>query len=203
MKQLRPYQQQATQETWGALKKDDAPVLLMASVGAGKSLMLARILLKMQNSGKRALCLVNNAELVRSNAESFVNEGGSASIYCAALGEKCTQQSVIFGTPQSVLNGINKNEAIGQVRFNIIIVDEAHNINHLNIRSCFMRILRHYKNLYPEMRLLGATGTNFRFKGTSIVGDGCLFKSQVGNITTEQLIEYGYLIKPIFEVDAN
>lgn len=203
MKQLRPYQQDAVDECWQALKVNSDPVLLMASVGAGKSLMLASILLTMEQAGKRALCLVNNAELVRSNCATFNEQGGHASIYCAALGSKDASAPVVFGTPKSVLNGINKNEKIGKIRFNIIVVDEAHAINYLDHGTCFMRILRHYKQEYHDMRLLGATGTNFRFKGTAIVGDDCLFKRQVGNITTEQLIENDYLIKPNFEIDQN
>lgn len=203
MKQLRPYQEQAVAECWKALKLNDDPVLLMASVGAGKSLMLADILLTMQRAGKRSLCLVNNAELVRNNCATFTEQGGHSSIYCAALGSKDASAPVVFGTPQSVLNGITKNETIGKTHFNIIIVDEAHAINYINHRSCFMRILRHFKTEYPQMRLLGATGTNFRFKGSAIVGEKCLFKTQVGNITTESLIADKYLIEPIFQIDEH
>lgn len=203
MKELRPYQHEAVKECWQALRESDAPVLLMASVGAGKSLMLASILLTIERAGKRALCLVNNAELVRNNCATLIDEGGKASIYCAALNCKDISQPIIFGTPQSVLNGITKNEPIANIRFNIIVVDEAHAINYLNHRSGFMRILRHYKQEYSDMRLLGATGTNFRFKGTAIVGDDGLFKKQVGNITTESLIDSGYLVEPHFEVDKD
>ena len=201
MKELRNYQKQAVQECWNVLKETDDPVLLMASVGSGKSLMLADILIRMQKLGKRALCLVNNAELVRNNCATFIEQGGEASIYCAALGEKDESAPIVFGTPQSILNGINKNERIAQIKFNIILVDEAHAINYLDDRSVFMRILRHYKQEYPAMRLLGATGTNFRFKGTEIVGNNCLFKRQTGNITTEQLINDNYLIDPDFKID--
>lgn len=203
MKQLRPYQQIAVDECWDALKRNESPVLLMASVGAGKSLMLASILLSMQRAGKRALCLVNNAELVRNNCATFNEQGGMASIYCASLDSKDASASVVFGTPQSVINGINKNETISKIKFNLIVVDEAHAINYVNHKSCFMRILRHYKQEYPAMRLLGATGTNFRYKGSSIVGSDCLFKTQVGNITTEQLIRDAYLIEPKFEIDKD
>jgi DNA repair protein RadD len=201
MKQLRPYQEKAVKQCWEALKRNTDPVLLMASVGAGKSLMLASILLTMQRAGKRALCLVNNAELVRNNCQTFIEEGGDASIYCAALGSKDASKPVVFGTPQSVLNGINKNETISTIKFNIIVVDEAHAINFNNRHTSFMRILRYFRQEYHDMRLLGATGTNFRFKGTPIVGSEALFKSQVGNITTEWLIENDYLIEPVFEVD--
>jgi DNA repair protein RadD len=203
MKKLRPYQFIAIQECWEALKLDSSPVLLMASVGSGKSLMLATILLKMNYHNKKVLCLVNNAELIRNNHATFLEESGEASIYCAALKSKDISQSIIFGTPQSILNGIDKNDEIANIKFNMIIVDEAHAINYRNHSSCFMRILRHYKQEYPDMRVLGATGTNFRFKGEEIVGKHCLFQSQVGNITTKQLIDEGYLIKPIFEVDPN
>lgn len=201
MKTLRPYQQDAVNECWDALKLNSNPVLLMASVGAGKSLMIADILLKMQNANKRVLCLVNNAELVRNNCETFISQGGNASIYCAALSSKDSSAPIVFGTPQSVLNAIVKEEDLASIKFNMIVVDEAHAINYPNDKTTFMRILRHYKQAYSEMRLLGATGTNFRFRGTSIVGEKCLFKTQVGNITTHGLINDGYLIEPKFEVD--
>lgn len=201
MKTLRPYQLKALQECWGALKESEHPVLLNASVGAGKSLMLSELLLKFEQTGKRALCIVNNAELVRNNSETFKQQGGTPSIYCNALDSKDTSNCVIFGTPQSIINGIKKNRKIADLRFHIILVDEAHAIDYQNHRTTFMRILRHYKELFPPMRVLGATGTCFRYKGEPIVGDKCLFKKQVGNITTAWLIENNYLVKPIFEVD--
>ncbi len=201
MKELRPYQKEAVRECWTALKINDEPVLLMASVGAGKSLMIADVLITMQKAGKRALCLVNNAQLVRNNCTTFIEQGGNSSIYCAALGSKDVSAPVIFGTPKSVLNGIENKEPISEIKFNIIVVDEADAINYSDHRSCFMRILRYYKHEYQDMRVLGATGTPFRFKGTTIVGENCLFQSQVGNITTEWLIKEGYLVNPDFEID--
>ncbi len=203
MKQLRDYQKTAISECLDALKKNDQPVLLMASVGSGKSLMLSELCLIFEKANKRVLCIVNNAELVRNNAQTFKEQGGVPSIYCAALNYKDCANNVVFGTPQSVLNGIKKNEELSKIKFNIILVDEAHSINYLDHSNTFMRILRHYKQEYPNMRVLGATGTNFRYKGEPIVGAESLFKTQVGNITTAWLIEQGYLVKPRFEVDEN
>src|SRR5690606_1141472 len=110
---------------------------------------------------------------------------------------------VVFGTPQSVLNAITKENELSKIPFNIIVIDEAHNINFTSHRTGFMRILNHYKSIYRDMRVLGATGTNFRFKGTPIVGEQAIFKSQVGNITTDWLIDNDYLIKPHFEIDPS
>jgi DNA repair protein RadD len=201
MKTLRPYQQQAVNETWQALKSNDDPVLLMASVGAGKSLMMADILLTIQKAGKSALCIVHSADLVENNSKTFNEQGGKSCIYSAALKRKETTESIIFGTPQSILNGIIKNEPLAKIKFNLIIVDEAHAINYNADNSCFMRILRFYKQQYAGMRLLGATGTNFRFRGESIVGEKCIFRSRVGNITTSRLIKEKYLIHPTFNID--
>lgn len=201
MKVLRDYQKKAVKDCWEALKSNDEPVLLMASVGAGKSLMMADILLTIQKAGKSALCIVHSADLVENNSQTFNEQGGKSSIYSAALGKKETSESVIFGTPKSILNGINKHEKIAEIKFNLIIVDEAHSINYLADNSSFMRILRYYKQRYPAMRLLGATGTDFRFRGCTIVGEKCLFRRRVGDITTSRLINECYLIKPTFNID--
>lgn len=200
MKIIRPYQQACVNEVITHLKYSNGPILLMASVGAGKSLMIAEILLKLTLDNSRALCLVNNAELVRNNWETYLNQGGKAGIYCAALYKKETKKNVIFATPQSIIRGLNKD--IGQIKFDLIIVDEAHSINYLNKSSSFMRILIHYAALNPQLSLLGATGTDFRYKGTSIVGEECLFKKKVGNIETHWLIENNYLVRPTFEIST-
>lgn len=203
MKKLRPYQEKAIQECWQALAANDKPVLLMASVGAGKSVIIAEMLLKLQRAGRRALCLVSNSELVRNNADTFRAQGGNASVYCSALGEKDDTAPVVFASPQSVLNAVVRGRSLADIPFSMIVVDEAHLINYQKPTSTFMRVLRHYKQYNPTMRLLGATGTPYRFKDEEIVGERCLFKTQVGNITTEYLIDNGYLVKPRFEINRD
>ena len=197
IKQLRPYQQRAVKDSLTALSKNNEPVLLNSCVGSGKSVMLSEILLQ----SNRALCIVNNSELVRNNCETFNLQGGKGGIYCAALGEKDCTSPVIFGTPQSVVNGLDKE--LGDIKFDLIVVDEAHGIAFHEPNSLFMRILNHYKVINKALRVLGATGTPFRFKGSKIVGDGCLFKTQTGDITIPYLIDLGFLTKPTFEVDQS
>lgn len=197
-KVLREYQARAVTECMDALISSNQPVLLYASVGSGKSLMIATILLKMENLGKRALCLVNNSELVRSNAATYIDQGGSCSIFCAALKQKDYNAPIIFGSPLSIVNQLT--DEIGRINFNLIVVDEGHAIPYLNRSSAFMRILLHYQQKNPTLRILGASGTNFRFKGSSIVGEECLFKKQVGNITVEELIDKKYLVSPSFTI---
>lgn len=201
--QLRPYQSQAVNEAFAALVASDEPVLFEMSVGGGKSICAGTVCKRMQDLGKHVLCLVNSAELVRNNALAFESLGGEPSIFCASLNKKQHHTSVIFATPQSVIAAIKRNHPISHRLFNLILVDEAHGISYKNERSTFMRILRHYKHLYPSMRLLGLTGTPFRLDGgssESIVGEYALFKKSVANITTSWLIENQYLAKPEFGV---
>lgn len=197
MKKLRPYQHNSINEAWAELKKNDHPVLFEMSVGGGKSICIGTILKTIENHNKRALCLVSSAELVRNNATEFKELNGDPSVFCASLAEKSWDKNVIFASPQSIINAIKNNHPIADITFNIIIVDECHLIAYKNPRSVFMQIIRHYKQAYHGMRLLGFTGTPFRGE-ESIVSPDALFKTKVANISTKYLIDHGYLVPPVF-----
>ena len=197
--ELRPYQKQAIQESFDALKLNDNPVLLECSVGGGKSYLIGSIANRFDKLNKRVLCLVSSSELVRNNSDAYKDINGKPSIFCASLSDKNYNKNVIFATPQSLISALKNNHPIAQIKFNIIIIDEAHLINYTMHNSIFIRILRHYKQEYSQMRVLGMTGTPFR-GNNSIVGENALFKTKVGNISTQYLIDQGYLVNPQFEL---
>lgn len=194
---LRGYQQIAVNESMAALKLNDNPVLLECSVGGGKSLLCGSIARKLESVGKRVLCLVSSSELVRSNSQAFRDLGGNPSVFCTSLDDKSCDQLVVFATPQSVIAALKTNHPIASIVFNLIIVDEAHQINPHNDHSTYLRILRHYRQEYKNMRVLGMTGTAFR-GSTSITGTHAFFKTKVGNISTQYLIEQNFLVPPVF-----
>jgi DNA repair protein RadD len=203
MKKLRKYQQDSIEETFIELRSSDDPILFEMSVGGGKSICAGTIAKKFEDAGKRALCLVHSSDLVFNNSESFKSLGGNPSIFCSSLGKKEFSNNIIFATPQSVISAIKSNHPISEIIFNLIIVDEADAIPYKNHKSTFMRILRHYKQLYSPMRLLGLTGTPFRLDNNnteSIVGTNALFKKSVAKISTDWLIKNGYLVKPNFGI---
>ncbi len=202
MKTLRPYQQIALNKLKEQLRKTTNPLLVNASVGSGKSLLLSELLLTIERANWRALCLTMNSTLIGQNAETYRTQGGNPGIYCAGLSEKDTTASVIFGSPHSVAQAIRNQDAIMSVPFNLIIVDECHNIDHQSPESMYMRILNWYGyqsqlNGY-KYRVVGLTGTPYRGKGMSIVGPNEYFKEEVCSISTSWLIENGYLTKPYF-----
>lgn len=202
IKTLRPYQQECLDTLRDRLRKTTTPLLVNASVGSGKSLILSELLMTIEKAGWRALCLTMNSTLIGQNAETYRLQGGNPGIYCAGLAEKNITSNVIFGSPHSVTQAIRNQDAIMDVPFNLIIVDECHNIDHNAPESMYMRILNWYGyqsqlNNY-KYRVVGLTGTPFRGKGISIVGANEYFKEEVCSISTSWLIDNGYLTKPYF-----
>jgi DNA repair protein RadD len=81
-------------------------------------------------------------------------------------------------------------------------VDECHNINFNEKNTTYMCIFNHYaihaQILGHKLRFVGLTGTPYRGKGHTIVGDKLFFKEEVCAITAEWLIENNYLTSPIW-----
>ncbi len=202
MKQLRPYQQYVLNELRKRLKETTDPLLVDASVGAGKSLIIAELLLILEKAGWRALCLTMNSTLIQQNAETYCLQGGNAGVYCAGLDKKETVQNVIFASPHSVCRDIKNDSDIARVKFNMIVVDEAHNIDHNNNDSMYMRIFNHYgfmaQSEQYSYRIVGLTGTPYRGKNVSIVGQDQFFKEKVCSISTAWLISKNFLVAPVF-----
>jgi superfamily II DNA or RNA helicase len=202
MLKLRPYQQKALTVLKSRLKETDAPLLVNASVGSGKSVIIAELLLVIERAGWRALCLTMNSTLIRQNAEAYNLQGGHAGIFCAALDRKDTEQPVIFASPQSVIKDIAATKDISHTPFNLIVIDEAHNINISDPKTIYIKIFNWYAQLAKDkghkIRFVGLTGTPFRGKGHSIVGADQFFKEEVCSISAEWLISKGYLTKPVW-----
>ncbi len=203
MLSLRPYQQTVVDRLLDKLDETTNPILAVASVGAGKSLICAEVLRILSAKGWRCLCLTMSSTLVQQNNDTYISQGGLSGIYCGTLNLKDTEQNVIFGTPNSTLQAIRKHEPLSRVSFNLIIIDECHNVDSQRPESMYMRIIHHYGNraqgCRDNFRIIGLTGTPYRGKNKAILGDTQLFKERVCNISTSWLIHKHYLTKPVFD----
>jgi DNA repair protein RadD len=199
---LRPYQQEVVDILKKRLKETDHPLLVNMSVGAGKSVCIASILLLVERAGWRALCLTMNSTLIRQNADTYKQQGGHAGIFCASLGMRDIAEPIIFASPMSVRGSIKREGKLSKIPFNLIIVDECHNINFNDKGTTYMRIFNHYgiyaQTLGHKLRFVGLTGTPYRGKGHTIVGDKLFFQEEVCAITADWLIENTYLTPPIW-----
>lgn len=201
-KQLRPYQQDAVDKLKHSLKHNTGPYLITASVGAGKSLIIASVLRWLEDFGYRCLCLTLNSTLIQQNANAYKLQDGDCGIYCAGLNAKEHEKIIVFGSPHSVSNDIKNKNEISRSPFQLIIVDECHQISPHNHKSMYMRIFNHYRNLALEgqysFRIVGLTGTPYRGKNESILGDNAFFKEEICNISTAWLVKNKYLSPPVF-----
>lgn len=201
MYELRDYQKESVTKTIDTLKKSSQPILLNLPTGAGKSLIIAEIARYLSDvSNKKVLCLAPSKELVIQNFEKYTSYGKPASIYSASAGEKCTKYSVIFGSPQSVINSIDKFSD----EFCAIIIDESHRISK-TIKSIVNSIRIKNKNL----RVIGLTATPYRldcgyiyaidengFPTDTTKTKDPYFAKLVHSVSANYMIKNGYLTPP-------
>ena len=197
---LRPYQQAAFDAAITYIRKCFEPCLIEAATGAGKSHIIAAIAEWVhRHSGKKVLCLAPSKELIQQNHKKYLATGNPASIYCASVSKSLTHD-VVFGSPRTVLNAIEKFGS----NFAAIVIDEAHGIT-----PTVKKIIEEMRTKNKKIRVIGLTATPYR------LGDGYIyqyddngdpvadfqtkdpyFNTLVYKITASQLIEMGFLTKP-------
>jgi DNA repair protein RadD len=200
---LRPYQQEAHDAIVQWIRKLTEPCMIEAATGAGKSHIIAALAdtVHKMSGGKKILCLAPSAELVIQNSEKYKLTGSPFSIFSASAGQKHLRHPVVFGTPLTVLNTIEKFGS----EFAMIVVDECHGITP-TVKEIIATIAR--KN--PKLRVVGMTATPYRMFGGYIFRqwpDGNpvpedqtadpYFSACVFRITAKDLVDQGYLTKPV------
>lgn len=196
---LRDYQQAAVDAVIGHVKECLDPCVIEAATGAGKSMIIAEIakILRKLSKGKNVLCLAPSAELVTQNREKYLLTGRPASVFSASAGGRCLKHSVVFGTPVTVLNGIDKFSD----RFCAVIIDETDLIT-----PTVKAIIEKLRSSNPNIRVIGLTATPYRMgsgyiykvdeSGRTINPDAYFYK-KVYTVHAQYLIDNGYLSKPI------
>lgn len=202
----RPYQQYAFDETINHVKSSSDPAVIVASVGAGKSLLIAMLSKHVSDKGGKVLVLSRTGEIVAQDADDCWLCECKNSIYSASLGVKSTVYPVILGTEGTVFrsletdikysNGEAKRPSkLYEFAPNLILIDENHMVDFENEESQYMKIIIELKRRNPKVRIIGLTGTPYR-STTPIIGDGdgYFWKKQLTDISTEYLTDNGYLV---------
>ncbi|MCK9622025.1 MAG: DEAD/DEAH box helicase [Methylobacter sp.] len=197
---LRPYQQEAVDSAVEHIKKSLTSQVLVLPTAAGKSLIISEIAkIYHEISGKNVLCLAPSALLVKQNHEKYISyDGLRASIFCASLNSKSVRHPVIFASPLSVKNSVEKFKDIG-----LIILDECHLIT-ASVKNIIAELTAQNSNL----RVCGVTATPMR------LGTGYIFKSHYKKgfideavnpyfdkctfeVSAKYLLEHGYITRPV------
>jgi len=209
--QLRPYQQDAVESAIEWMKKCTEPALLSLSTGAGKSHIAAAIAQWIhENNNKKVLVLQPSKELTEQNFSKYTSTGKKASIFSASAGSKCTRHNVVYATPKTVLNSI---ERFGDA-FGAVIIDEAHQTT-----PTIKQIIDSIRAKNPMLRVIGMTATPYRM-GTGYIYQfdqthtpvkrlsedetiSAFYHSLLYKIHTRELIEMGFLTDAHTDTTSN
>ena len=166
-KKLRPYQQACCKELHSNMHKPADPQLKYpyASVmtGLGKSLIIAALINRYINEGKRVLCLVPRLELVEQNykeAFEYCDNKQALGVVCGQLQKKQTTKQAIIAMSSSFVNSRNTSG-----KFDYLILDECHRLHWKpddqktgTIQKIIISLLRQN----PNMKVCGVSGTTYR-----------------------------------------
>ena len=231
-----------TRETvkWGELNIHP-PIVVNASVSSGKSIMICELAKAVKDAALArekpttvfVLVIQRQGELCEQNSDAAWSIGLNNSVFSASVGgRKSTHYSVVYATEGTLARAIDqyrfqpytedelKLSHEERARLNkflpdLILIDESHQVPFESPDSQYMKILQHFYDCKPHLRLAGFTGSPFRDTQT-IIGDSDshLWKLQahmepsdpsypeggVGNgvISTEFMIEQGWVVPPVF-----
>ena len=205
---LRDYQQKALDDLykWFAKNPTGNPCLVLPT-GSGKSHIIAALVKDaVQNySGTRVLMLTHVKELIAQNAEKMREHWQNApmGIYSASLNKRCLSEPITFAGIQSI---VRRAKLLGHI--DLIIVDEAHSINHGDAGN-YRKLINELKEINADLRVVGLTASPYRLgHGMIHEGDDVIFDALIEPIQIETLIDKGYLA-PLrskhtdFEIDVD
>ena len=196
---LRDYQLEASDIGVEKLTKNNPqPFILQLATGAGKSIIIADIVNKLNAN---VLVLQPNKELVEQNYDKMMSYKPEfrVGVYCAALKRKEIKQ-VTYATIQSIHK---KSDLFDQ--FEYVIIDECHQVDPKNLKGMYTSFLKSIEC----KRVCGLTATPYRLTQRFYYEDGekyytaqlkmvnriypYFFKSIAYKVETDQLIKEGYL----------
>jgi len=185
---VRNYQKELIEQIltqWASYKR----VLLQVPTGGGKTIIFATIARELALRNYPVLVLVHREELLLQAVEKLSAIIGIP-VGIIKHGYKPNYEALLqVATVQSLVKRLN---LFKEVKFSLIIIDEAHH----STASTYRSILE----TYPEAYQLGVTATPIRLDGT---GFRDLFEVLVTGPTTKELIKLGHLSKFKLFADPN
>src|SRR5690625_1706534 len=192
---LRDYQQECVNDVMRWVRSSIAPAVVEASVGFGKTRVIAAIAHEIVRvSKKKVLILCPNGVLAKQNAQAA---GPMVSVFSSSLGKRSLRHDVVVGTPMTLKNHLAR---FGP-EFSAILIDEGEGLTQSVIST-----VNHIKERNTNARVIGFTGTPFR-TGTGFVYaldiDGKpvpdtqtidpFYRQLIHRTTTRDLMDMGYL----------
>lgn len=182
--ELREYQQAAKEAICAEWDKGVKRTLLVLPVGAGKTIVFAKVIEDRVSRGERVLVLAHRGELLEQAADKIAKATG---LMCAV--EKAEQTAlgsfyrITVGSVQTLMRD-KRLEQFAPDYYDTIVVDEAHHV----LSSGYQKVLGYFN----EAKVLGVTATPDRGDMRNL---GEFFESLAYEYTLPQAIKEGYLCR--------
>lgn len=187
------------------------PAFIYASVGFGKTILLAMVAKQAQMVAEqrgtqqlKILVLARTGDLIDQNAEKMWEISARNSIYSASLGIKSTKYPVICGTEGTVFRSLytqfgetvgEHGEIIEATKFDILLIDEAYQVNYDEPDCQYMQIITELQRRNPKLIIIGYGGSLYR--GTDPI-IGKFWKHLIYSCSMWEAIDIGYCTPLLF-----
>lgn len=181
---LRDYQMDAVQGVRNTYLRGFRAPLLVLATGGGKTIIFTYIAQQTAAKGKRVLIIVHRIELLRQTANKLRAFG-------VRVGLISPKYAPDYSAPVQVAMVQTMVKRFGRYpEFDLIITDEAHHA----VAGQYVQVV----GAYPDVFQLGVTATPVRGDGKGLgISSGGPFDSMVMGPSTAELIQRGFLVKPI------
>lgn len=187
---LRPYQQDAIDQTINWLRNNEGNLVVSLATGSGKSVVIGEFCrLALQKWPRtKILMLVHTRELIAQNHDKLKQIWFDApvGIYSAGLNQKKIRQITYAGI-QSIHNHAEK---LGHI--DLVLIDECHLVSHKN-EGTYRKLIDNLTVINPNMRVVGYSATPFRLGHGYIHEGSALFDGMIEPVTIKDLLDKGYL----------
>lgn len=227
----RPYQWLTYEKTAEVIRKtirDPKPSYVTASVGAGKTIMIAMIAARFQSMNKdpellepgeeplwQGMVIARQGEIADQDADEMWNMQVKNSLYSASLNRKSTAYPIICGTEGTIINALfDQKDEIGNIKKRgdlsyftprYVLIDECHQVDWQDIvcdspKTQYGVIMTELNRRCKEK--YGHDVIVIGYTGSPFRGTdsikGPYWKHEIVNISTKYLVDLGYLVPTIF-----
>jgi DNA repair protein RadD len=186
---LRDYQLKGVNDIRQAIRDGFKSILYVLPTGGGKTVIFNYLSAQTSSKGKRSKILVHRQELLKQTVSKLEKDGLNVGVI-AANKKPNPFASIQVASVQTLIRRMNKLN----MSYDVVIIDEAHHVG----AKTWDTIIQELRFVNPNIIILGFTATPIRTDGKGLgVGAGGIFETIVLGPTIKELINMGFLVKPV------
>ena len=188
--QLRDYQEELVIKVRLGFREKHKRIIVVAATGSGKTVVFSNIANSAASRGNKVLILAHRDQLIKQASNKLRDNDVRHGIIMAGFTPD-NNAKVQIASVQTLVRRLKKIKFVPD----LIIIDECH----LSAAKSYRDILAHW----PDALVLGFTGSPCRLDNKPLGAEyGGIYDHLVQAISIRQLIERGFLIRPVVYAPA-